>query len=62
MIIDTGSKAFWMGALFFVLICDAVVNVMVGVTKTKREDTYGLATALDGVIMLVISVGWWFGV
>jgi len=61
MIINTGSKAFWLGALFFVLICDSVIKIIAGLTHMPKPTHYRFSNPLDGLLILVISLGWWFG-
>jgi hypothetical protein len=61
MLIDTGSKAFWLGTLFFLIGIDAILMIIVGLLHIEKSRYHDFATACDGIILLVISAGWWFG-
>ena len=59
MILDTGSKAFWIGAFFVLIALDGVMAIIVGLSNTPRySKNYTLATAADGLMMLVVAVGY----
>ena len=62
MIIDTGTKGFWLGALFLVLMLDSILSIVCGVVGGKKAQEWTLINSLDGFIMLVIAVGWWVSV
>jgi hypothetical protein len=61
MWINTGSKDCWLGALFFLLILDAIVTILCGLGGKKKSDYYSYANVVDGLILLIVSLGWWFG-
>jgi len=61
MIIDTGSKAFWLGALIFVFIISSIIRIVAGLIKTERSNAYSLSDVVDGALVLIICIGWWFG-
>ena len=61
MIFDTGSKSFWLGALFAMLIFDSVLRCVCGVAGAKKSSTYDIFDSITAIIIFVISIGWWFG-
>ena len=59
MILDTSTKAFWIGAFFVLIALDGIMAIIAGLTNTPRSSSnYTLATAADGVLMLIVAVGY----
>ena len=62
MIVDTGTKGFWLGALFLVIMISSILQIICGAVGGKKAQEWTLINSLDGFIMLVITVGWWVSV
>lgn len=58
--IHTGVKAYWLGALIFVIGISAGIKIVAGLLGTERSNRMGLADILDGIVAGVICAGWWF--
>ena len=54
-----GRKEVWLGFLFLLLIVDSVLKIIVGVIGMEKSTRFNIWDACDGVLVLVISVGWW---
>lgn len=58
--IDTGVKAYWLGALFLMLIISSAIKIIGGFLGVEISSRRNLADSIDGGILLVICLGWWF--
>ena len=62
MIIDTGSKGFWLGFFFLFIMINAICLIPLGIFNANKHDSYDWGDALNGIILAIISIGWWFAV
>jgi len=58
--IHSGAKAYWLGALFFMMILESCLKVIAGIVHMESSRYYTTGTAIEGIIMLIITLGWWF--
>jgi len=61
MILDTGSKSFWLGCFFFLIIANCIIKFVAGLVGANRSDHFSWVDSIDAILVGAIAVGWWFG-
>lgn len=59
---DTITKDFWVGCLFACIFIYGVGKLLMGLKESPKIniDRYDYGDAIAGMILTIISVGWWF--
>jgi hypothetical protein len=60
MIINTGTKEFWLSIYFLCMGFYALCLIPLGLLKADKSKGYDWGDALNGIILFSIIIMWWY--
>jgi hypothetical protein len=61
MIVNTGSKDFWLSLLILYFIIEYCIVFFCSMCQLKKDDHYTVFNSFEALIAIFICLMWWFG-
>lgn len=57
--IDIWKKSFWIAIVIIGLVINWLCLIALGLARARKTEVYDLGDALNGVVLLIVTIGWW---